>query len=236
MKLLISVTTEREAIAAVQGGADIVDVKNPAEGALGANFPWIIRGVRAATPEPVPVSATLGDAPHLPGTIALAALGAATCGLQYVKVGLMGSRRSSEALHLLRGICQAVSEYSPTTLVIASAYADAHQVGAFPPLDLPAVAAETGVQGCLLDTAVKTGDNLFTHLDDGQLSAFVEQCRRFHLISALAGSLTAGDIPRVRAIGPDIIGFRTAACLGDRVQGRIDASKVHELKLLLSVL
>ncbi len=233
MKLLISVMTEEEVAAAVQGGADIIDVKNPAEGALGANFPWIIRRVRESTPEPVPVSATLGDAPHLPGTIALAALGAATCGLQYVKVGLMGSRRSNDALHLLKSVCQAVGEYSPTTSVIASAYADAHRVNAFPPLDLPEVAAEAGAQGCLLDTALKSGDNLFTHLDDGQLVRFVEECQQFHLISALAGSLIASDIPRLREIGPDIVGFRTAACQGDRVQGRIDAAKVHELKLLL---
>jgi uncharacterized protein (UPF0264 family) len=80
MKLLISVMTEQEVAAAVRGGADIVDVKNLVEGALDASFPWIIRRVRATTPEHVPVSATLGDAPHLPGTIALAALGAATCG------------------------------------------------------------------------------------------------------------------------------------------------------------
>jgi uncharacterized protein (UPF0264 family) len=233
MNLLISVTTDGEVAAAVHGGADIIDVKNPLEGAMGANFPWIIRRVRAATPDHVPVSATLGDVPNLPGTIALAALGAATCGIQYIKVGLMGPRRAADALHLLKSVCQAVGGYSPPALVIASAYADAHRVNAFPPLDLPAVAAEAGARGCLLDTAVKSGDNLFTYLDDEQLARFVDQCRRFHLISALAGSLTATDIPHVQALGPDIIGFRTAACRGDRVHGRIDAGRVQQLKALL---
>ncbi len=233
MKLLISVTTQDEVAAALQGGADIIDVKNPAEGALGASFPWVLRRVRAATPEGVPVSAALGDVPDLPGTVALAALGAATCGLQYVKVGLMGPRRAAEALHLLRSVCQAVGEFSPGTAVIAAAYADAHRVEAYPPLELPLVAAEAGAHGCLLDTAVKAGDNLFAHLDDGQLAGFVQECRRFHLISALAGSLTALDIPRIRAIGPDIVGFRTAACRGDRVHGRILAGKVRQLRSLL---
>ncbi|HXV96934.1 MAG TPA: (5-formylfuran-3-yl)methyl phosphate synthase [Anaerolineae bacterium] len=36
MQLLISATNAVEAQAALQGGADIMDVKNPAEGALGA--------------------------------------------------------------------------------------------------------------------------------------------------------------------------------------------------------
>jgi (5-formylfuran-3-yl)methyl phosphate synthase len=233
MDLLISVVTEDEVAAALEGGADIVDVKNPAEGTLGANFPWVLRRVRAVTPEGVPVSAALGDVPDLPGTIALAALGAATCGLQYVKVGLMGPRQAANALHLLRCVCQAVGEFSARTEVIASAYADAHRVDAFPPLALPSVAAAAGASGCLLDTALKAGDNLFAHLDDGQLAHFVQECRHLGLLSALAGSLTAADVPRLRAIGPDIIGFRTAACRGDRTHGRIDAHKVRQLKSLL---
>jgi len=93
MDLLISVTTPDEVAAAVRGGADIVDIKNPVEGALGASFPDVIRQVRQVTPADLPVSAALGDVPNLPGTVALAALGAASCGVQYVKVGLMGPRQ-----------------------------------------------------------------------------------------------------------------------------------------------
>jgi len=233
MRLLISVTTSSEVAAAVQGGAGIIDVKNPAEGALGASPPWVIRSVREATPGHLPVSAALGDVPDLPGTISLAALGAAACRVQYVKVGLMGPRRATDALRLLKSVGRAVKEHAPETLVIASAYADAHRVNAFPPRGLPALAADAGVHGCLLDTAIKSGDNLFDHLDDEQLARFVDQCRQFDLVSALAGSLAATDIPRVREIGPDIIGFRTAACLGDRVHGRIDAGRVRQLQRLL---
>ena len=35
-KLLISVTSAEEALLALEGGADIIDMKNPLEGALGA--------------------------------------------------------------------------------------------------------------------------------------------------------------------------------------------------------
>jgi uncharacterized protein (UPF0264 family) len=234
MDLLISVAAAEEVAAAVQGGADIIDVKNPREGALGASFPPIIRHVRRVTPAHLPVSATLGDAPNLPGTIALAALGAATCGVQYVKVGLLGPRQAADAVLLLQRVCEAVREISAEVMVIATAYADAHKVNALPPLELPAVTAEAGAHGCLLDTAVKGEGNLFTNLDDAQLIWFVHQCRQFHLLSALAGSLVGSDIPRVQAIDPDIIGFRTAACLGDRVKGRIDADRVHQLKILVA--
>ncbi|GAI18919.1 unnamed protein product [marine sediment metagenome] len=40
--LLVSPRDINEALAAVRGGADILDIKNPEEGSLGANFPWII--------------------------------------------------------------------------------------------------------------------------------------------------------------------------------------------------
>ena len=88
MKLLVSVVDAGEARAAAAAGADIVDVKNPAEGSLGAPSPAVIAAVRAAVPAELPVSAAIGDMPNLPGTAALAALGAARSGATFVKVGL----------------------------------------------------------------------------------------------------------------------------------------------------
>jgi uncharacterized protein (UPF0264 family) len=233
MQLLISVVAAEEVSAALQGGADIVDVKNPAEGALGASLPHIIRRVRELTRPGIPVSATLGDLPHLPGTAALAALGAASCGVQFVKVGLMGSRDPGDAVALLRDVCRAVRDYDPSVQIIACAYADGDQIGALPPLALPAVAVQAGADGCLLDTYRKGTGTLLTHLTDGQLRLFVHDCRQSHLLCALAGSLTHKELPRVVRYRPDIVGFRTAACEGGRVHGRVVADQVRAIKSLL---
>ena len=46
MLLLISPINHEEALESIKGGADIVDVKNPKEGSLGANFPWVIKEIR----------------------------------------------------------------------------------------------------------------------------------------------------------------------------------------------
>jgi len=234
MRLLVSVVTAEEAVAAVEGGADIVDVKNPREGSLGASFPRVIRRVRDLTPPELPVSAAIGDVPNLPGTVALAGLGAATCGVQYVKVGLLGPRSHHDAVLLLQEVCQAVRGYDPRIQIIATAYADAHKVNALPPLDLPAVAIEAGVDGCMLDTAVKGAGSLLTNLNNAQLRDFVAQCHRDHLLCALAGSLGKADMPRVCQFGADIIGVRTAACQGDRVNGRVDSQKVQQMKALIA--
>ncbi len=229
-QLLISVVNEQEAESAIVGGADIVDVKNPLEGALGANFPRVIRRIRQCTPHRLPVSATIGDAPHKPGATALAALGAAVCGIQYVKVGLYGTKEPWQAMHLLQEVCRAARDHTPGIKVIAAAYADARNIGALPPQAAPSVALDAGADGCMLDTAVKGGGALFSHLGHEQVHDFVRDCHKKGLLCALAGSLSDHDIPQVLKIGPDIIGFRTAACLGDRIKGRVDAGQVEGLK------
>jgi uncharacterized protein (UPF0264 family) len=233
MKLLISVATAEEIPAALQGGADIIDIKNPAEGALGANFPHVIRQAVAATPPPIPVSAAIGDVPNLPGMVSLAALGAATCGVDFVKAGLYGVRTASDAVNLLQAVCKAVRTCDPGIRIIATAYADARHFNALPPLDLPQAAADAGVDGCLLDTAGKETGSLLTNLTENQIFDFVSQCRANRLLSALAGSLQAKDIDRIRPLGADIIGFRTAACRDGYRRGVIDALRVKHLKALI---
>ena len=73
MKLLVSVIDAAEARLALAGGVDIVDVKNPAEGSLGAPAPGVIAQVRDVLSAHAPLSAAIGDLPCLPGTAALAA-------------------------------------------------------------------------------------------------------------------------------------------------------------------
>src|SRR3990170_7567664 len=101
---MISVRDETEAAAAVAGGADIIDIKNPNEGSLGAQPPHVITAIVKAVPPAIPVSASIGDVPNLPGTVALAGLGAALCGVRFVKVGLLGARNPEEAVGLLRAL------------------------------------------------------------------------------------------------------------------------------------
>ena len=101
MELLVSAINIDEAKQAVKGGADILDVKNPKEGSLGANFPWVIREISDFADEDMIVSTTIGDVPYKPGTVSLAALGCAVSGSNYVKVGLYGPENYDEAMEVL---------------------------------------------------------------------------------------------------------------------------------------
>ena len=231
MKLLVSVVDADEARAAAAAGADIVDVKNPAEGSLGAPSPAVIAGVRAAVSPELPVSAAIGDMPNLPGTAALAALGAARSGATFVKLGLWGVSTEAEAVALLRAVRAGVADV-PGTVVVAAAYADARRVAHAPlaPELLPRVARAAGIRVCLLDTAVKDGRGLLEWLSPDALTALVAEAHAAGLEVALAGALRAEDLPVVRATGADIAGVRSAACGGGRRSGPLDPERVRALR------
>jgi len=148
LKLLVSVVNKTEALDSIRGGAHILDVKNPKEGSLGANFPRVIKQVKEVTPKNLEVSATIGDLPNLPGTASLAALGAAVSGVDYVKVGLFGVKTSEEATILMREVVRAVKEYDSGLKTIASGYADFRYVGCVNPLELPMVAIRRELMAC----------------------------------------------------------------------------------------
>jgi len=231
MRLLVSVVDVEEARAAAAAGADIVDVKNPAEGSLGAPSPAVIERVRAAVGAELPVSAAIGDMPNLPGTAALAALGAACMGATFVKVGLWGVSTEAEAVTLLRSVRDGVAGV-PGTVVVAGGYADARRVAHAPlaPELLPRVARAAGVDVCLLDTAVKDGRGLFDWLAPVDLASFVEEAHALNLQVALAGALRADDLPTVRACGADIVGVRSAACADGARSGPLDVARVRALR------
>ena len=230
MKLLVSVVNKREALEAVKGGAHIVDVKNPREGSLGANFPRVISQVKGIVPNNVEVSATIGDLPNLPGTASLAALGAAACRVDYVKAGLFGLKTSAEATILMREVCRAVRDYNDVSKVIPAGYADFNKVGSLNPLKLPQIAHEAKADGVMIDVKIKNSERkLFNFLGDKELKKFVDEAHSLNLIAALAGSLDRQDVPRLHNLGADVIGVRRAVCSKrDRLNGEVHRKAVLE--------
>ena len=244
--LLASVTGPEEAAVALRAGTDILDVKQPREGSLGACPPAVLRAVVALrdaaaapaggrgardplrAPRPA-VSAALGDAPNLPGTFALAAAGAAACGVDYLKVGLLGMSSEDEARAFLAEVVAAARQTAPRARVIAAAYADAGAIGSLPPGLLPRVVGLAGAHGCLIDTARKDGRSLFDHLDARDLAGFIADCRGRGLMCGLAGSIAIGHVPRLRELAPDVVGVRGALCAGGR-SGRLDPLRLRSFR------
>jgi uncharacterized protein (UPF0264 family) len=234
MKLLVSVVDDAEARLAVAGGVDVVDVKNPAEGSLGAPAPGVVAQVRGALPAELPLSAAIGDLPGLPGTAALAALGAARSGADYVKVGLWGASTEDVAVAVLRAATDAVAGEAA---VVAVTYADAVRVPSrpLPPRRPVAAARRAGASGCLLDTSVKDGRGLLSWLAPEELADLVAEAHDAGLEMGLAGELRAEDLPAVRATGADIAGVRSAACRDGRRTSPLDPGRISRLRAMCAV-
>lgn len=228
MKLLVSPINVEEAKIAILGGADIIDVKNPKEGSLGANFPWMIKAIRKAAGS-IPVSATIGDFNYKPGTASLAALGAAVAGAEYVKVGLYDIQTKGQALDMLLNIVRSVKGYDINKKVVASGYSDFHRIDSISPFELPSICARAGVDIVMMDTGIKDGRSTFDFFTEDELVEFVQSAKSYGLKSAIAGTIKFEHVPSLNRIMPDIIGVRGCVCGGDR-NSTIQKELVERLK------
>ena len=238
IKLLVSPKTLEEAKVVVKyKEVDFVDCKNPSEGSLGANFPWIITQMKSLIPSNSSqlLSATIGDFPNLPGSASLAALGAAVAGADIIKIGLKGPTTENDSIYLMKNVVQAVKDYNKNIRVVAAGYADRIRMETSPGfLSLPSIAAKSGADIVMLDTYIKDGKGLFDFLSIEQLKLFKKKAKEFDLEIALAGNLRKESLSDIKQIWPDIIGVRSLVCEGyDRNNGIIKGELIEELKVEL---
>jgi len=216
------VTDLHEARMALKGCANIIDLKDPARGALGAVTNDIQQAVTRFVDRRRPVSATVGDLPMSAEVIADAIQTTSANGVDFVKVGLFGPGIHADILNTLAAAGQAGIR------VIAVLFIDQYS-----PLHLLDPLRTAGCCGVMLDTADKTRGGLFHHLDRETVAAFVRQAKKLGLLSGLAGSLQLRDIPALSALAPDYLGFRTALCQGGRRTSRLSASAMEQVRTQL---
>jgi (5-formylfuran-3-yl)methyl phosphate synthase len=226
VRLLVSVRNETEACAALHGGADIVDAKEPAAGALGQVDRHTLAGIRAAVPAATPLSAALGDVRSVSDV--MRACAGLTVPLDFVKLGFAGVSEPERVRVLLIAAVAAVRRLPGTPGVIAVAYADWCRAESLPPGDFPLLAQQVGAAGLLVDTAGKDGSTLRSWCSRDDLLRLGRDASAHGLTYALAGSLGPADVTWVARTGAAIIGVRGAACRGGR-SGRVDPALVRRL-------
>jgi (5-formylfuran-3-yl)methyl phosphate synthase len=220
--LLASVAILAEVEQALALGADVIDLKDPARGALGA---W----PAALLPEAVdraegrrPISATVGDLPMAPELLVAAARRTAASGVDVVKVGFFAG---GDHAACARALAQVAADGARLVAVLM---ADQR-----PDLGIVTALAEAGFFGAMLDTADKRGGGLRRHLDDKHLARFVADARGAGLLTGLAGSLGLADVGPLAELGPDYLGFRGALCGGGERTAGLDGVAFAEVRAAL---
>ena len=217
MILMVSVQNLAEALEALKGGADIVDVKNLQEALVGSAHPHVVKQVREAMPSAHHASVTLGVVPNQAGTVAMAVYTAGVLDATSVKVGFMNTEYDL-AVETLLACREALEGFN--TKLIGSLFADNPLYDGLDAHHMVRLAKDGQCDGWLIDTLTKDGRNLFDFIPEPELRDMVFEGKELGLSTALSGHLRIEDLDELSRINPDIVGVRGAVCAkGERESG-----------------
>jgi uncharacterized protein (UPF0264 family) len=215
LKVLISIKDAVEA-GEITGlkGVDLVDVKNPAEGTLGANHPWVIEEVKELFSPGIQIAASIGDLDFKPGSASLAAYGAASLGVDYITASMHSLKSKEEVRTMTQKLLKTLEEFD-TSLIVAG-YADSDRCGSINPIEF--IPSAKGAEYVMLDTAIKDGKSILDFLTTAELTNFKERAHEMGLKLILAGSIRYPQLDLVKKVEPDVLGFRGVVCREEEVK------------------
>ena len=215
--LLVSVRSAEEARLAVEGGATVIDVKEPDFGPLGRAGLATWQAVRAAVPPEIAVSVAMGELrdwsgpTHPPAGIAFRKLGLSRSGSDW-------AARWAEVRRL----------EGPGPRWVAVAYADWEGAeGPDPDAVLDAALQVPECSGVLVDTWDKSRPALIEA--NPRWLAWIARARASGRFVALAGGLDLTSIGRLAPLDPDLFAVRGAACDHNDRLGVVRADRVARL-------
>lgn len=219
-RLLVSVRSREEARLALDGGADLIDVKEPAHGSLGRAGDDVISAVIEEVAASRPVSAALGELIDSEPVFAQP-------GLTFGKWGLAGCHPHVDWRSLLHS-----GPYAFQSVYVA--YADWQCAKAPPVDDVITLAIREPRNVLLIDTHCKTARaNLLDWLGINELRQIRAACSDAGVSLALAGSLGVQQIAILAPLAPEWFAVRGAVCEQGERGRAIDAQKVRDLKRFL---
>jgi uncharacterized protein (UPF0264 family) len=231
-KLLVSVRSATEFNDAFAAAVDIIDLKEPLEGPL-APAPvdlWLqaAKRLKSRKKSSPLLSAALGES-DVASRVA--------CRLppefDFAKAGPSGCNSARQLENLWMGVR---AELNNSISLVAVAYADHAAADCLPPTQVFKLAADSGIEFCLLDTFCKNGRSTIDHLGITGLRDLQKTVNQFDLWWALAGSLTDNSVTKVHEQGlqPNCFGVRGDVCVGDRT-GRLATNRIEAWKSKISV-
>jgi uncharacterized protein (UPF0264 family) len=233
-RLLISVRDASEISAALAGGADIIDVKDPDAGSLGRPTSRTVIEVAEAlaetAPQP-PLSVALGELTewnrwrHFP----------LPTSVQWLKLGLAGCANDADWMSRWLNVRRRMeAEAGRGFGWIAVAYADHIAAQSPPPEAVLRAAIQTRCDGALIDTFKKRYQRLGDCITVESLASWLNQAREHGLQTAVAGSLAITDLNWLLPLRPDIVAVRTAVCQVCERTLAIDGDAVRRFHLALT--
>ena len=219
-RLLVSVRDCQEAAVAIDGGADLVDVKEPLHGSLGAADPQVLAAVCDRFSQTTKLSVALGElVDWKPASFELPR------GFRFAKFGLAGSNGT----HWKANLKSAFDSLPVGTRRVVVAYGDWEACGAPSPDEAIKAALEVDGAAVLFDTFIKNGTTLLDCISAERISGCLQKISSAGLLSVLAGSLRGESLRTAIALSPDYVAVRGAVCRPDR-KGAISKHAMTKVK------
>lgn len=218
-QLLISVTSIEEAQMALENGADIIDLKDPSAGALGALPLPKIQSVVDFVNGVKPVSATIGDLPLQPDLILQHVTQLVNAKVDIIKIGFFETDDYQPCLDALVSLTQ------KGVKLIAVLFAE-HTYAASLIDDIK----QAGFIGVMLDTAKKNGLTLLDYYSESQRMHFSHRILALGLSFGLAGSLKLEHVIKVKEMHPTYMGFRGGVCAENQRELSLNAAKIKAIR------
>lgn len=228
--LLVSVRSEHEAGAAIAGGADILDVKDPARGSLGCPESDVLKSIcRVASTRSVRVTTALGEVSEWAQPMPFVIPG----GVSFAKLGLAGLGDQRDWLQTWLTVRRRFDAQRTGVGWVAVAYVD-ESAAASPPIEnVLSAAIATGCAGLLLDTYDKSSGRLFDFISEYQLEDLADRLHAAGKFLAAAGRLSLDDVARLASCPVDIVAVRSAACADSDRQSGVSTDLVASCKAAL---
>lgn len=219
-QLLISVTSIEEAKIALNNGADLIDLKDPHKGALGALPLALIQTIVSFvntqhSGSKKLTSTTVGDLPMQPELILAHVTAMTSTQVDIIKIGFFETDDYKPCLNALKLVTQTGVK------LIAVLFAEYTY-----PAHLIAEINEAGFYGVMIDTAHKNGANFLQYFSDAEMKSMVLNAQKHGLIFGLAGSLTLQNCAMVKELNPTYAGFRGGVCAKNQRELALDADKI----------
>jgi uncharacterized protein (UPF0264 family) len=217
--MLASVNSVAEALLVLSAGVDIIDLKQPALGALGALEVTTVKQIVAGIDGRCPVSATIGDLPMQPDSVFNAVKAMAETGIDYIKIGFFPGDDWPGTVNKLSALT------GQNYALIAVLFADTQ-----PDLGIMGLLKEAGFTGVMLDTMNKQKGSLTQVMAKTEIGQFVTQAKALQLLCGLAGSQRLEDIPELMFYKAEYLGFRGALCQEHNRVGQLNKQAVMQIK------
>lgn len=216
--MLASVNSVEEALQALSANVDIIDLKQPALGALGALETSLVKSIVNEIDGRCPVSATVGDLPMQPEIVYRAVKAMDETGVDYVKIGFFPGGD-------WQGTIDQLATFPRSLSLIAVLFADTQ-----PDFAVIDSLADAGFKGVMLDTMNKNSGSLTQVMAKTDIARFVRLAKDRQLLCGLAGSLRLEDIAELMPYQPDYLGFRGALCLEHNRTAQLSGSSIMQIK------